>query len=120
MVSIAAIDIGTGKTKWEHKVEFPSLGSTVVTSGLVFSGYIPFAEKPCIKYTITPFGIPKKITAKHQSRTGLILALNKVTGQELGKFNVAVPIVVDGRLYVHTGRIHVPKGEGSIIAFRIP
>lgn len=116
MVSITAIDIGTGKTKWEHKVEFPSLGSPVVTSGLVFSGYIPFAEKPCIKYTITPFGIP----AKHQSRTGLILALNKVTGQELGKFNVAVPIVVDGMLYVHTGKIHVPNGEGSIIAFRIP
>jgi hypothetical protein len=52
---------------------------------------------------------PKKITAKHQSRTGLILALNKVTGQELGKFNVAVPIVVDGMLYVHTGKIHVPN-----------
>jgi len=120
MVSITAIDIGTGKTKWEHKVEFPSLGSPLVTSGLVFSGYIPFAEKPCIKYTITPFGIPKKITGKHQSRTGLILALNKVTGQEVGKFNVAVPIVLDGMLYVHTGKIHAPKGEGSIIAFRLP
>lgn len=120
MVSITAINIGTGKTKWEHKVEFPSLVSPLVTSGLVFSGYIPFAEKPCIKYTITPFGIPKKITAKHQSRTGLILALNKVTGQEPGKFNVAVPIVVDGMLYVPTGKIHAHKGEGSIIAFRLP
>jgi hypothetical protein len=87
---------------------------------VVFSGYIPFAEKPCIKYTITPFGIPKKITAKHQSRTGLILALNKVTGQELGKFNVAVAIVVDGMLHVPTGKIHAPNGEGSIIAFRLP
>ena len=57
MVSITAINIGTGKTKWEHKVEFPSLVSPLVTNGLVFSGYIPFAEKPCIKYTITPFGI---------------------------------------------------------------
>lgn len=74
MVSITAINTGTGKTKWERKVVFPSLGSPLVTSGLVFSGYIPFAEKPCIKYTITPFGIPKKITAKHQSRTRLILA----------------------------------------------
>ena len=101
-------------------MEFPSLVSPLVTNGLVFSGYIPFAEKPCIKYTITPFGIPKKITAKHQSRTGLILALNKVTGQELGKFNVAVAIVVDGMLYVPTGKIHAPKGEGSIIAFRLP
>jgi len=90
--TITAIDMGIGKTKWEHKVVFPPLVSPLVTNGLVFSGYIPFVEKPSIKYTTTPFGIPKKITAKHQSRSGLILALNKVTGQELGKFNVAGPI----------------------------
>ena len=47
------------------------------------------------------------------------MALNKVTGQEPGKFNVAVPIVVDGMLYVPTGKIHAHKGEGSIIAFRL-
>lgn len=64
MVSITAINTGTGKTKWKRKVVFPSLGSPLVTSGLVFSGYIPFAEKPCIKYTITPFGIPKKNNSK--------------------------------------------------------
>jgi hypothetical protein len=65
MVSITAIDVGTGKTKWEHKVEFQSLGSPVVTSGLVFSGYIPFTKKPCIKYIITPFGIPKTASIKN-------------------------------------------------------
>ena len=84
--------MGTGKTKWAHKVDFRPLVSPLVTNGIVFSGYIPFAEKPSIKYTITPFGIPKKITATHQLRTGLILALDKVTGQQLGKFNVAGPI----------------------------
>lgn len=125
--TITAIDMGTGKTKWEHKVDFPPLVSPLVTNGLVFSGYIPFAEKPSIKYTITPFGIPKKITATHQARTGLILALDKVTGQELWKFNVAGPIGVggpsigDGKLYVPTGKIQAPKGvEGSIVAFGLP
>jgi alcohol dehydrogenase (cytochrome c) len=108
-------------------VEFPSLVSPLVTNGLVFSGYIPFAEKPCIKYTITPFGIPKKITATHQIRTGLILALDEDTGQELWKFNIAGPIGVggpsigDGMLYVPTGKIQAPKGfEGSIVALGLP
>ncbi|MDP9287491.1 MAG: hypothetical protein M3P08_04760 [Thermoproteota archaeon] len=58
--TITAIDMGTGKTKWAHKVDFRPLVSPLVTNGIVFSGYILFAEKPSIKYTITPFGIPKK------------------------------------------------------------
>jgi outer membrane protein assembly factor BamB len=125
--TITAIDMGIGKTKWEHKVVFPPLVSPLVTNGLVFSGYIPFVEKPSIKYTTTPFGIPKKITATHQIRTGLILALDEDTGQELWKFNIAGPIGVggpsigDGMLYVPTGKIQAPKGfEGSIVALGLP
>ena len=125
--TITAIDIGTGKTKWEHKVGFPPLVSPLVINGVVFSGYIPFVEKPNIKYTTTPSGIPKNITATHQIRTGLILALDEDTGQELWKFNVAGPTGVggpsigDGKLYVPTGKIQAPKGfEGSIVAFGLP
>jgi outer membrane protein assembly factor BamB/plastocyanin len=125
--TITAIDIGTGKIKWEHKVGFPPLVSPLVTNGVVFSGYIPFVEKPSIKYTTSPFGVPKKITATHQIRTGLILALDEDTGQELWKFNVAGPIGVggpsigDGMLYVPTGKIQTPKGfEGSVVAFGLP
>ena len=125
--TITAMDIGTGKTKWEHKVGFPPLVSPLVTNGVVFSGYIPFVEKPSIKYTTSPSGIPKKITATHQIRTGLILALDEDTGQELWKFNVAGPTGVggpsigDGMLYVPTGKIQAPKGfEGSIVAFGLP
>ena len=125
--TITAIDAGTGKIKWEHKVGFPPLVSPLVTNGIVFSGYIPFMEKPSFKYTTTPFGIPKKIIATHQIRTGLILALDEDTGQELWKFNVAGPTGVggpsigDGMLYVPTGKIQAPKGfEGSIVAFSLP
>ncbi len=125
--TITAIDLGTGKTKWEHKAEFPPLVSPLVTNGVVFSGYIPFVEKPSFKYTNTTFGIPKKITATHEIRAGLILALGDDTGKELWKFNVAGPIGVggpsigNGMLYVPTGKIQAPKGfEGSIVAFGLP
>ncbi|PWU81462.1 MAG: hypothetical protein DLM72_06865 [Candidatus Nitrosopolaris wilkensis] len=32
--TISAIDMGTGKTKWEHKVDFRPLASPLATNGI--------------------------------------------------------------------------------------
>ncbi len=41
--TITAVDMKTGMIKWNYRVDFPPLVSPLVTQGLVFSGYIPFA-----------------------------------------------------------------------------
>ncbi|MGE5661719.1 MAG: PQQ-binding-like beta-propeller repeat protein [Ignavibacteriales bacterium] len=106
--TIYAIDILTGKIKWEFDTEFPPRVSPLVTNDIVFTGYIPYEQ---------------------QTKSGTILALDKLNGTKLWEFNVDAPIapvgpsVANGLLFVPTGKLvsnpaqSSSSGEGSLIAF---
>lgn len=106
--TIYAIDILTGKIKWEFDTEFPPRVSPLVTNDIVFTGYIPY---------------------ERQTKSGTILALDKLNGTKLWEFNVDAPIapvgpsVANGLLFVPTGKLvsnpaqSSSSGEGSLIAF---
>jgi outer membrane protein assembly factor BamB len=114
--TIAAMDVRTGKIKWEYQVQFPPIVSPLITNGMVFTGYIPFTEK--------------SITTNHTTtvRSGVILALDKETGVKLWEFDVNAqigqvgPSIGDGMLFVPTGhsKDNGVKVGGSIVAFGLP
>ncbi|HET8689166.1 MAG TPA: PQQ-binding-like beta-propeller repeat protein, partial [Methanosarcina sp.] len=104
---------------WNYRAEFPPLVSPLVSKGLLFSGYLPFVEKKSSQFGHAP--------RTYQLRTGLILALDSDTGQEIwkaalaGQIGVGGPSVGDGMLFVPTGKIQSYKGVGgSIVAFGLP
>jgi alcohol dehydrogenase (cytochrome c) len=72
--TIMALDLGTGEIKWQYQTEFPPRVSPLVTDGLIFAGYIPFAKEII---------------------SGVILALDKETGTKLWEFDVNAPIYKD-------------------------
>ena len=127
--TIAAMDLRTGKIKWQYQTEFPPRVSPLVTDDIVFAGYIPFTEKATSKSsTTTAISTNPARTIK----SGVILALDKQTGRKLWEYNVSAPIGIvgpsigNGMLFVPTGKIQaqqakgMPKGEGSIVAFGLP
>lgn len=131
--TIDAIDIRTGKTKWEYPTAFPPRVSPLVTNDLVLAGYIPFTEKIKTKSTIdsdvtTNTTQPRKIIST--VKTGVLLALDKQTGKKLWEFHLDAPIGVvgpsigNGMMFVPTGKIQgLSKergGGGSIVAFGLP
>ncbi|MBD0359602.1 MAG: PQQ-binding-like beta-propeller repeat protein [Nitrososphaeraceae archaeon] len=69
--TIMALDLITGKIKWQYQTEFPPRVSPLVTDDIVFGGYIPYTEK---------------------TKSGVILALDKKTGKKLWEFDVNAPI----------------------------
>ena len=119
--TVVALDLRTGKIKWQYQTEFPPRVSPLVTGDIVFAGYIPFTEKA--KTSSTTHGIKTQ-------KAGVILALDKETGKKLWEFNVNAPIgdvgpsVGDGMLFVPTGKIEgLPREErvgGSVVAFGPP
>lgn len=120
--TITAVDMKTGKIKWVHPTEFPTWVSPAVTNGVVFSGHITATGTP---YTANEFGAPTKTPL---NPSGIIMALNKDTGNTLWQFNVGAPIGIGGpsighgMLLVTTGspaEIGANKG-GDIIAFGLP
>jgi outer membrane protein assembly factor BamB len=131
--TIDAIDIRTGKTKWEYPTAFPPRVSPLVTNDLVLAGYIPFTEKIKTKSTIdsdvtTNTTQPRKIIST--VKTGVLLALDKQTGKRLWEFHLDAPIGIvgpsigNGMMFVPTGKIQglskESGGGGSIVAFGLP
>jgi alcohol dehydrogenase (cytochrome c) len=128
--TIAAVDLGTGKIKWQYQTDFPPRVSPLVTDDIVLAGYIPFTEKAKSKSKSSITAIPTNHTRTVKS--GVILALDKKTGKRLWEYDVNAPIspvgpsVGSGMLFVPTGKIqgqlskHMPKAEGSIVAFGLP
>jgi outer membrane protein assembly factor BamB len=112
--TIIAMDMRSGKVKWQLPTEFPPRVSPLVTGKIVFVGYIPFSEKD------------------KTSRSGIVLALDKQTGSKLWEYDLHAPIgqvgpsIAGGMLFVPTGRIHENQdggstsGGGSIAAFGLP
>jgi alcohol dehydrogenase (cytochrome c) len=89
----------TGEIKWQLQTKYPPRISPLVTNDILFAGYIPFTKN---------------------MKTGVILALDKETGDQLWKFNVNAPIapvgpsIGDGMLFVPTSRIQGLAKEGSV------
>lgn len=120
--TIIAMDIKTGKIKWEHPTEFPTWVSPLVSNGVVFAGHITAIGKP---YTVNVFGAPLESPLLP---SGIIMALDKDTGKTIWQFNVGAPIGISGPSLAH-GMLFVPIGSdaeskmqhlGSIIAFGLP
>ena len=97
--TIMALDLMTGEIKWQLQTKYPPRISPLVTNDILFAGYIPFTKN---------------------MKTGVILALDKETGDQLWKFNVNAPIapvgpsIGDGMLFVPTSRIQGLAKEGSV------
>jgi outer membrane protein assembly factor BamB len=118
--TIIAMDLRSGNIKWQDQTDFPPRVSPLVTNDIVFAGYIPFTESA-------------KAKTNHPKTTssGMILALDKETGEKLWEYNVngaiaqVGPSIGNGMLFVPTDEIQVqskdaPRGEGSIVAFGLP
>lgn len=104
------------------RISFPTWVSPAVTNGVVFSGHITATDKP---YSVSDFGAP---TETPQIPSGVIMALDKDTGNKLWEFNVGAPIWIGGpsighgMLFVTTGspaEVDSNKG-GYIVAFGLP
>jgi outer membrane protein assembly factor BamB len=115
--TIAALDLRTGKIKWELPTEFPPRISPLVTRDLLFAGYIHFLEKTRANGHIST------------TKSSIILALDKENGQKLweGDINAEVgqvgPSIANGILFIPTDKIQSdskngPRHGGSIIAFQ--
>jgi len=119
--SIIAIDLATGKTKWELKTEFPTWVSPLVTNGLLFSGHVTATGKP---YPYGAFGSPA--TKSPLIPSGILLALDADNGDILWAFNVGAPVgiggpsISNGMLFVPTGIGQVPNDGGYLVAFGLP
>jgi outer membrane protein assembly factor BamB len=119
--SITALDMRTGKVKWQYPTPAPTYASPLVTNGLVFAAYWTDIGKP---YQFNVFGNPVE-TVLHPS--SIFFALDKDTGKKLWEFNVGGPLGVggasagDGMIFATTGSPSARLGftSGSIIAFGI-
>jgi len=120
--SIVALDLKTGKIKWEYKTDFPTWCSPLVTNGLVFSGHITATGKP---YMYNAFAAA---TDTPQISSGIIMALDADSGKELWEFNVGAPVGIGGPS-IGDGMLLVPTGSpaeiganpgGYIVAFGLP
>ena len=94
------MDLRNGEIKWQYQTEFPPRVSPLVTNDIVFTGYIPFTEKT-------------RANSNHTTTTssGVILALDKETGEKLWEYNVNAsigqvgPSIGNGMLFVPTDEI---------------
>jgi alcohol dehydrogenase (cytochrome c) len=112
--TIIAMDLRTGNIKWKYQTAFPPRVSPLVTNGIVFTGYIPFTENA-------------KSRTNHVKTTssGVILALDKETGEKLWEYDVNGPIgqvgpsIGNGMLFVPTdvSKEKGGGGDGAIVAF---
>lgn len=106
--TIYAIDLKTGKIKWKIDEKYPPRVSPLVTSSIVFTGYIKYSGK---------------------DRSGIILALDKNTGKVVwqteinGSISPVGPSIGNGMLFVPTDKIKPNKDGkevgGSIMAYKI-
>ena len=114
--TIAAMDLRTGKLKWQLPTEFPPRVSPLVTKDVLFAGYVHFTEKTRANGHVST------------TKSGVILALNKENGQKIWEYNINAeigqvgPSIANGLLFVPTEKIRVDSKDssrhgGSIVAF---
>ena len=124
--SITALDLKTGKVKWEYKTDFPTWVAPLVTNGVVFSGTITAVgnNETGVTYPFGDYGAP---TETPLITSGILRVFDAETGKELWEFNVGVPISIggpsigDGMLLVPTGNLlEAANSGGYIVAFGLP
>lgn len=124
--SIAALDLKTGKVKWEYKTDFPTWVAPLVTNGVVFSGTITAVgnNETGVTYPFGDYGAP---TETPLITSGILRVFDAETGKELWEFNVGAPIGIggpsigDGMLLVPTGNmLEAGSSGGYIVAFGLP
>lgn len=104
--TIYAIDLKNGHTKWKINTEFPPRVSPTISNGVLYTGYIEF---------------------EGNKRSGIVLALDKTSGDKLWEYDVSAPIspvgisLGNGMLFVPTEKVNLPGKDkdvgGSIVAF---
>lgn len=107
--TIYALDKKSDVIKWKIDTDYPPRVSPLVSKGVVYTGYIKFGEN---------------------DRTGIILALDKNTGEKLWEYDVRGSIspvgasIGSGMLFVPTDKVNLYPNEGegeeiggSIVAF---
>lgn len=103
--TIYALDKKSGVIKWKIDTDYPPRVSPLVSKGVVYTGYIKFGEN---------------------DRTGIILALDKNTGEKLWEYDVRGSIspvgasIGNGMLFVPTDKVNLypNEGEGEEIGVR--
>lgn len=123
--TITGMDKKTGNIKWEHKTEFPTWVSPLVTNGLAFTGHVTSIgnEQTGTTYPVSDFGGP---TSTPLLPSGILMALDADTGETLWEFNVGSAIAIggpsigDSMLLAPTGHIQTPSPGGYIVAFGLP
>ena len=119
--SITAINLSTGKIKWKHDTDTPTWVSPLVTGDIVFSGRITATGRPLSTSNSSSKELPL-------IPSGIIMAMNKDTGQTIWEYNVGAPVGIggpsigQGMLLVPTGSPdEVPTNKGGyIVAFGLP
>ena len=124
--SITALDLKTGKVKWEYKTDFPTWVAPLVTNGVVFSGTITAVgnNETGVTYPFGDYGAP---TETPLITSGILRVFDAETGKELWEFNVGAPIGIggpsigEGMLLVPTGNmLEAGSSGGYIVAFGLP
>ena len=124
--SITALDLKTGKVKWEHKTDFPTWVSPLVTNGVVFSGTITAVgnNETGVTYPFGDYGGPVETPL---ITSGILRAYDTENGKELWEFNVGAPVSIGGpsigddMLLVPTGNnMEAANPGGYIVAFGLP
>ena len=124
--SITALDLKTGEVRWEHKTDFPTWASPLVTNGVIFSGTITAVgnNETGVTYPFGDYGSP---TETPLIASGILRVFDAETGEELWEFNVGAPIGIggpsigDGMLLVPTGNLlEAANPGGYIVAFGLP
>jgi outer membrane protein assembly factor BamB len=120
------MDLKTGKVKWEHKTDFPTWVSPIVTNGVLFSGTITAVgnKETGVTYPFGDYGAP---TETSLITSGILRVFDAETGKEIWEFNVGAPIGIGGPS-IGNGMLLVPTGNtaeaanpgGYIVAFGLP
>ncbi len=112
--SVAALDLKTGEVRWEHKTEFPTWVSPLVTNGIIFSGTTTAVgnKETGVMYPFNDYGVPFETPL---TTSGILRAYDAETGEELWEFNVGAPIGIGGPS-IGNGMLLVPTGNTGEVA----
>lgn len=109
--TIYAIELKNGNIKWKIDTGYPPRVSPLISNGILYTGYIEFGNN---------------------ERNGIVLALDKETGDELWQYNVNAAIspvgasIGNGMLFIPTEKVNQGDNAddedeeeigGSIVAF---
>ncbi len=93
--SIVALDLAAGNIKWEHKTDFPTWVSPLVTNGMVITGHITGTGKPYEFNAYTQLQ-PSLRCCHREYSWPLMPRLARLYGSSIWEFNMGAPITLGG------------------------